>query len=101
MSPVRVRGIIFDYDGVMVDSEPIRFKAGARALEEIGVSLTWEGFLAVWLGRTDQAGRAGAAGRAGRERQLLAALGTDRGVIGKRHGGRIGDRLHCVRCHED
>ena len=56
MSPVRVRGIIFDFDGVLVDSEPIRFKAGARALEEIGVSLTWEGFLAVWLGRTDQAG---------------------------------------------
>lgn len=55
MTPARIRGIIFDFDGVLVDSEPIRFKAGARALEEIGVSLTWERFLRVWLGRTDQA----------------------------------------------
>jgi HAD superfamily hydrolase (TIGR01509 family) len=52
----RIGGIIFDFDGVLVDSEPIRFKAGAQALEEIGVSLTWERFLTAWLGRTDQAG---------------------------------------------
>jgi beta-phosphoglucomutase len=56
MIAVHVQGIIFDFDGVLVDSEPIRFRAGARALEEIGVSLTWERFLNVWLGRTDQAG---------------------------------------------
>jgi beta-phosphoglucomutase len=56
MAPVRVRGIVFDFDGVLVDSEPIRFKAGALALEEIGVPLTWEGFITTWLGRTDQAG---------------------------------------------
>lgn len=56
MTSIRVRGIIFDFDGVLVDSEPTRFKAGAQALEEIGVSLTWERFLTVWLGRTDQAG---------------------------------------------
>lgn len=54
MTPIR--GIILDFDGVLVDSEPIRFKAGAQALAEIGVSLTRERFLAVWLGRTDQAG---------------------------------------------
>jgi beta-phosphoglucomutase len=56
MASVRVRGIVFDFDGVLVDSEPIRFKAGARALEEIGVQLTWERFITTWLGRTDQAG---------------------------------------------
>ncbi len=56
MAPVRVRGIVFDFDGVLVDSEPIRFKAGARALEEIGLPLTWERFITAWLGRTDQAG---------------------------------------------
>ncbi|MEK7204223.1 MAG: HAD family phosphatase, partial [candidate division NC10 bacterium] len=42
--------------GVLVDSEPIRFKAGARALEEIGVSLTWDRFMRFWLGRTDDSG---------------------------------------------
>jgi beta-phosphoglucomutase len=56
MPSVHIRGIIFDFDGVLVDSEPIRFKAGAQALAEIGISLTWERFLAVWLGRTDQTG---------------------------------------------
>ncbi len=56
MTSVRVRGIHFDFDAVLVDSEPIRFKAGAQALAEIGVSLTWERFLTIWLGRTDQAG---------------------------------------------
>lgn len=56
MISVRVRGIILDFDGVIVDSEPIRFKAGAQALAEIGISLRWERFLTVWLGRTDQAG---------------------------------------------
>jgi len=43
---------------VLVDSEPIRFRAGALALAEIGVSLTWERFLTDWLGRTDEAGLA-------------------------------------------
>jgi HAD superfamily hydrolase (TIGR01509 family) len=56
MASAHVRGVIFDFDGVLVDSEPTRFKAGAQALEEIGIPLTWERFLAIWLGRTDHAG---------------------------------------------
>ena len=52
----QIRAIIFDFDGVLVDSEPLRFKAGAQALAEIGVSLTWELFLKHWFGRTDNAG---------------------------------------------
>ena len=56
MNPLRIQAVVFDFDGVLVDSEPIRFKAGARALEEIGVSLTWDRFMRFWLGRTDAAG---------------------------------------------
>ncbi len=56
MSPIQVKAVIFDFDGVLVDSEPIRFKAGSQALEEIGVSLTWDRFIKFWLGRTDDAG---------------------------------------------
>ena len=52
----RIQAIVFDFDGVLVDSEPIRFKAGAQALAEVGVSLTWELFLKHWFGRTDRAG---------------------------------------------
>ena len=49
------RAILFDFDGVLVDSEPVRFRCGAQALEEIGISLPWERFLRDWLGRTDEA----------------------------------------------
>ena len=56
MNVVPMRAIIFDFDGVLVDSEPIRFKAGAQALAEVGESLTWERFTRSWLGRTDEAG---------------------------------------------
>ncbi len=56
MTLCRIRAVLFDFDGVLVDSEPIRFTAGARALEEIGVPLTWERFMRSWLGRTDEAG---------------------------------------------
>ena len=56
MNPVHVQAILFDFDGVLVDSEPIRFTAGARALGEIGEALTWECFMRLWLGRTDEAG---------------------------------------------
>jgi beta-phosphoglucomutase len=55
-NPFRVKAILFDFDGVLVDSEPIRFKAEAQALAEIGESLTWERFAKFCLGRTDEAG---------------------------------------------
>ena len=55
MHPFLIRAILFDFDGVLVNSEPIRFQAGAKALAEIGVPLTWEGFVKTWLGRTDEA----------------------------------------------
>jgi beta-phosphoglucomutase len=54
--PEPVQAILFDFDGVLVDSEPLRFKAGAQALAEIGMTLTWERFVRLWLGRTDEAG---------------------------------------------
>jgi len=56
MNPFLIRAIIFDFDGVLFDSEPVRFRAGAQALTEIGVTLTWEEFTRCWLGRTDEAG---------------------------------------------
>lgn len=56
MKPVSIRALLFDFDGVLVDSEPIRFQAGVQALAEIGVPLTWERFEQSWLGRTDAAG---------------------------------------------
>jgi beta-phosphoglucomutase len=56
MNPFLIRAVIFDFDGVLFDSEPVRFRAGAQALAEIGVTITWEQFVSYWLGRTDEAG---------------------------------------------
>jgi HAD superfamily hydrolase (TIGR01509 family) len=36
------RGILFDHDGVLVDTEPWYFRAGQRALAEIGLELDHE-----------------------------------------------------------
>lgn len=50
-----IRAVLFDFDGVLVDSEPVRFRAGVQALAEVGVTLTWGRFIQAWLGRTDEA----------------------------------------------
>lgn len=56
MNPFLIKAVLFDFDGVLFDSEPVRFRAGAQALAEIGVSLKWDDFTRCWLGRTDEAG---------------------------------------------
>jgi beta-phosphoglucomutase len=50
-----IRAILFDFDGVLVDSEPTRFRAGRAALADGGLSLSWELFARHWLGRPDEA----------------------------------------------
>lgn len=56
MPSIPFRAVLFDFDGVLVDSEPVRFAAGQQALAEVGVALDWERFVRHWLGRTDRAG---------------------------------------------
>ncbi|MER7559250.1 HAD family hydrolase [Nocardioides sp. NPDC126508] len=54
--------ILFDHDGVLVDTEPWYFEAGARALAEIGVTLDRERYLrdmSLGLGTWEQARAAG------------------------------------------
>ncbi len=40
-----IKGIIFDMDGVLVDSEPVMFKAAIAALKEFGVNAKPEDFV--------------------------------------------------------
>ena len=52
MNDSGVRAILSDFDGVLVDSEPLRYRAGVQALSAVGVKLIWEMFADSRLGRS-------------------------------------------------
>ena len=45
--------IIFDFDGVVVDSEPIHFMAFRKVLTEVGLELTEQDYYSIYLGFDD------------------------------------------------
>jgi len=49
-----IKAIIFDLDGVIVDSEPVHFKAHRKILKEFGISLTKEDYLEFGVARGDE-----------------------------------------------
>lgn len=46
-----IEAVIFDLDGVLVDSEPLQFAAYSTVLAEYGKTLTREDFIEHWIGR--------------------------------------------------
>lgn len=52
--PKSLRAVIFDFDGVIVDSEPLHFRLFQRLLGEEGVPLTREDYDAIYLGMDDR-----------------------------------------------
>jgi len=52
--PKGLRAVIFDFDGVIVDSEPLHFRLFQRLLGEKGVPLTREDYDAIYLGMDDR-----------------------------------------------
>src|ERR1035437_8881599 len=43
MTPKKqIDALIFDYDGVIADTEPLYWRSWAKSLEPLGISLTWE-----------------------------------------------------------
>ncbi|GBC99166.1 Phosphorylated carbohydrates phosphatase [bacterium HR17] len=49
-----VRALIFDFDGVLVDSERIQFEALQVALREVGLTLAWDDYRAIGIGLPDR-----------------------------------------------
>lgn len=49
-----LKAIVFDFDGVIVDSEPLHYAALARMFEPLGLSLTYEQYLADYVGFDDR-----------------------------------------------
>ena len=61
-----LQGIVFDFDGVIADSEPLHLRAYQQALDEQGVTLTREQYFERYLGYDDVG--------------MLEALARDRGL---------------------
>ena len=48
------QAIIFDYDGVLADTEPLYWKSWAAILAPFGVALSWEDYCRLGKGRRDE-----------------------------------------------
>ena len=46
--------IIFDFDGVILDSEPIHYEAYCRALKPLGIEISYSEYMAHYLGLSDK-----------------------------------------------
>ncbi len=62
-----LRAILFDFNGVLVDDEPIHFELFRRVLAEEGIELTSEDYYAKYLGFDDRGCFTAALAGAGRE----------------------------------
>jgi len=49
-----IRAIVFDFDGVLADSEPLHLRAYQEVLSALGVTLTRDAYYAHYLGYDDQ-----------------------------------------------
>lgn len=61
-----LQAIVFDFDGVIADTEPVHMQAFQDELRRFGLSLTKEDYLERYLGYTDQEGFAAVARDQGR-----------------------------------
>jgi HAD superfamily hydrolase (TIGR01509 family) len=52
---LRYQAVIFDFDGVLADTEPVHFACWAEALRPVGVELDWETYQKHCIGVTDRA----------------------------------------------
>lgn len=49
-----VEAVIFDFDGVIVDTEPLHYAAFQRTLEPLGLHFTWEEYIETYIGFDDR-----------------------------------------------
>lgn len=51
---VTAEAVIFDFDGVIVDTEPLHYAAFQRTLEPLGLHFTWQEYVEVYIGFDDR-----------------------------------------------
>ncbi len=51
---IQAEAVIFDFDGVIVDTEPLHYAAFQRALEPLGLHFTWQEYVEIYIGFDDR-----------------------------------------------
>lgn len=49
-----IKAIVFDFDGIIVDSEPLHYRAFLRTVEPLGVRFGYEEYLQTYIGYDDR-----------------------------------------------
>jgi beta-phosphoglucomutase len=51
---IKANAVIFDFDGVIVDTEPLHYKAFQRILEPQGLGFSWQEYIETYMGFDDR-----------------------------------------------
>jgi beta-phosphoglucomutase len=51
---IRAEAVIFDFDGVIVDTEPLHYAAFQRTLEPLGLHFSWHEYVETYIGFDDR-----------------------------------------------
>ncbi|MSN27470.1 MAG: HAD-IA family hydrolase [Geobacter sp.] len=51
---VKAEAVIFDFDGVIVDTEPLHYKSFQRVLAPLGLDFTWQEYVDTYIGFDDR-----------------------------------------------
>ena len=51
---IKAGAVIFDFDGVIVDTEPLHYEAFQRTLEPLGLTFTWQEYVETYIGFDDR-----------------------------------------------
>jgi beta-phosphoglucomutase len=54
MEGIMLKAVIFDFDGIIVDTEPIHFQAFQNILQPLGLGYSWEVYLDKYIGFDDR-----------------------------------------------
>ncbi len=51
---MQVEAVIFDFDGIIVDTEPLHYKSFQRVLAPLGMEFTWQEYVDTYIGFDDR-----------------------------------------------
>ena len=49
----RTEAVLFDFDGILVDSEPMHYRAFTEVLDPLGLGFPWEAYVEIYMGFDD------------------------------------------------